>query len=197
MEENREQPIVSITTRLDYEEYKKYANFVHFKEKEFKSVVLSTLFILIPIGFLFLVIYWGLKLIEVSFLGAAMGIFWGTGIFLILFMAQQLCFGYIAFTAVMRTYKQYRRLHEADSHEIFYEDYLLTSCELPEITSNSRISYDYYAEVIETESAFYLAHAIGKNKHGIFPKRYMTPEQQQALRELLMRKFGEKFKGIE
>ena len=197
MEENtvQEQAVVEITTRIDYEEYKKYAKHVHLKGKNILTLAASCLLFLFALVFLLFVIRWGLDFFEFSLSKPIFaGILWGTGFFLFLYLAFTFYFAYMAYFVVKRSYKTYQRAHEADCHEVFYEDYILSRKELPEVASESRIRYDYYTEAVETQSAFYLTIAMGKNTHGILPKSYMTPEQIDALRELLARKFGDKFK---
>ena len=66
--------------------------------------------------------------------------------------------------------------------------------ELPEFIEDRRLRYDYFAQGVETEAAFYLEHAMDKNNHGIFPKKHMTEDQVTALRELFIRQFGSNFK---
>jgi len=194
-EQTTEQPIVEITTRLDYEEFKKYARYVHLRTK---NILLSILSIVLYPTFIFLFllpVVAVLHALGIELPDAALpGILWGLYSFSALFFMFFLYISVMEFRAAIRSYKKHQRYHEADSHEVFYEEFIHTHMELPEITSDHQIRYSYYAEAIETKSAFYLTLTHDKNQHGIFPKKYITEDQTAALRDLFARKFGERFK---
>ena len=189
------QPIVDVTTQLDYKEYKRYARFVHLRTKTILSLVFMS--ITYPLG-LFLVllpVYAVLRELGIELpVTVLSGILWGLYAFAALFVLHSLYVSVIAFRVEMRSWKKYQRHYEADSHEIFFEEYILTHKELPEVASNNRIRYEHYAQAVETKSAFYLTLAMDKNQHGILPKQCMTDDQIAALRDLFARKYGAKFK---
>jgi len=109
----------------------------------------------------------------------------------------------VAFRKVKKDFKQ-----AIESTCAFYESYLFLSYTALEILVQKGIPYSVCLAQ-ETQDAFYLQYPTepntGRNSlrlantnydNVILDKQQLTEEQQQALRELFARKFGEKFKSI-
>ena len=196
MEPTTEQPIVTITTRIDYEAYKLYAKHMRLKSKAFASTVRSYA-VFLPILAAAIV---GLCLIvktDYDLLGTILiGLTSGIWVVLLLFFLFMLYAHHKSLQGEMKFFKKYQRLHEADCVETFYEEYLTNHRELPEFIDDTLYRYEYYTQGVETETAFYLETAMDDQRHGIFPKKYMTEDQATALRALFTRKYGDKFKGM-
>jgi len=106
-------------------------------------------------------------------------------------------------------YGRHREMYQAETLYGFYEDHLKSRCTVMGTLHYRATPYENYTLAIETKSAFNLllpARKFMRNANcdyydpdpygtsAILAKDQLTAEQQQALRELFARKFGEKFK---
>jgi len=121
-----EQPIVTITTRIDYEEYKRYVKFFHLKLKNLGTMAMALLLFSSLLSLVLVAFKYALEAIarlagdaaKVTFVKPALiGLSFGTGIFLLLFTAMMLITTIGTLQAYKRLYKTYQRLHEADCVE--------------------------------------------------------------------------------
>ena len=202
-QEHTEQPIVTITTRIDYEEYKRYVKHIHLKLKGLGKSALTLLLLaglisLLIVEIKFIMVIFAKAVGEVSKAAfvkpALIGLLVGTGAFLLLYMAVTLLGVNGAFQKLKRFYKTNQCVYEADCIETFYEEYLTNHKEFPGCIDDIQFRYEYFSQGVETETAFYLEFAMDKQRHSILPKKCMTEDQITALQELFTRKYGKKFK---
>ena len=200
--EMQEQPVVEITTHIGYEVYQKYLKFtIHARSKNLKTqaLVFALLlpFLLIIIA-LFCFIEWTRASHDAVWgvVGPILiGFICGASLFFVLLLLQTfMTSAVLSSRAGSELYKQKKLEFETESTDVFYEEHIEGEQVLPGITRRWHITYDYYPEIIETDSAFYMTIDIKKSEHALLPKECLAPEQIVILREFFARKFGDNFK---
>ena len=173
MDERNEQAIVELTIHINLDDYKAYHWYWMRKEKPWWPWLMG-----IFLALVLLCAVWSYELPERSVPLIVFGLALAIG----------------AFTRPRRIYKKKRAAFDAHASYVFFEDHLYVQVNDRGSDNEITAQYSRYLWVAETKSAFYLK-TPDKN-YIILPKHCMAPEQINALRELLARKFGERFKGM-
>jgi len=188
-EQNSAQPILMITNRVTPKAYEKF--FMHWMRRRRKGYF----------------IYWGIVLLLI-----AAGVFLGLvnehyGALSILSSFLVLCF---TLYLPKRYYDNHREMYRSQTTYAFYEAHFYSSCDAMGTRHYKATPY-VNCKAAETKSAFYLSlparpfeafywgDYFDPDPYGasaILDKRCLTEDQQQVLRELFARKFGEKFKAL-
>jgi len=185
-----EQPIVTLSVSVTPRAYRQF--FFHWMSHHHKRYwVLLVLCLFLVALFLAL----NLWLLKDSSLGLA-----STWLFLFVFQIQLFYPGHF--------YYRHREMYRSKSHYAFYDAHFHSSCDVAGTRHYKAIPYQQ-CTAVEAKSAFYLYRAAKRvrppyggdivdpdpyNANAILDKEQLTPEQQQALRELFTRKFGDNFK---
>ena len=187
MEGSNGQPIVTASCRLTRKAYRRF--FFHWLLDNRKSYYVSLSFcLLISVAFA----YFYLK---------------DNGLYGFLFLFWL----FFIFLLPKRHFDQHREMYEAETIYVFFEDHLRSRCAAMGTIHYKATPYENFSAAAETKSAFYLTLRIRKpelycwrdqydpdpyNASVILDKQCLTDGQAAALRDLLARKFGEKFRSL-
>jgi len=192
-EQTTEQPIVEAAMRMDWEDYRECDRFYRRQQK--------AQYILMCVLLLFLALYGSFCFSQCVYHGD-LGpwirydfLFWFS---LVLFLLLAVGVAYLIwlFAASRFRFKKQTELLERGYRISFFEDHLLVVHDGPMTQETVEVKYEYYTEAIETDYAFYLRKPRKKLSYAMHCKKYLTPAQQESLRALYTRTFGEKFKTI-
>ena len=186
-EQINEQPIVSLNTRVDFEDYRAFYWFATLRGRRRVQLCVSAAITLAMLGFAAWWLYGCFVYGETELLPHGL-FFVACAVFLIVVRVRMPRIGY---KRMLRVSPEPKGRDYA-----FYEDHLVCSAETAHGVDQSTARYEKYAAAIETVTAFYLEINEKPARYVVIPKRYLAPEQIEQLRGLLMRKFGEKFKGM-
>jgi len=170
----KEQALVEVKANLDMESYKKYYWFFMVRNPWFWIVWSMPLLIALP---------------------SLLSYFSWTS-----FITSGVLFLYMAILFAMGSrlsYKQQSKLNtESDLIYAFYrEDYQITH--IGHLSTGIQTNrYEFIKIAYETKHAFYLRTIDKSRAMYVLDKKYLAPEQIEALRTLFAQRFGEKFKGL-
>jgi hypothetical protein len=185
-EQNSKQPILIITSRVTPKAYRRFFRHgvSHFHKRYWVSLALCLFFL----ALLTAANIWLIKNGSYEF----------TSIWLLVIL--------IALYSPGRFYYMHRAMYKSETHYAFYEAHFCSYCDVLGTRHMKATPYQN-CRAAETKSAFYLYRAAKRSPppdpygndiadpdpYGasvILDKEQLSPEQQQALRELLARKYG-------
>ena len=185
MEENtvQEQPIAECREYSDYASYRSYLYFVRRRQPmAWLNWFAAYCFGPTMSAYLISKYLWYIRLIVFGWLTVVIPLFVIVSLFLIIYMISE----------PRRLFKRGPGRSPFTSITSFYEDRYTFVTTGDNTNLNGSVSYNRIVSTYETKTAFYIKSDV--KGYGFFPKKYFTPEQIDALRELFTRKFGEKFK---
>ena len=204
MELTGAQPIVDVTISTDYEDFK--ASIQDFGVKRSWKTLIGSLVYFVLSVLLAWVIASATRQIHIGeFAGNIVNAystshFWALNYLFSLLPATLLimnireCFVNARSTKLFESYKRVFYI-ESPRRYVFTEGCLIcTYYADPYHHSRIEVAYPHYSETWEGKSLFYLVHP--KVGSILLPKKCFTEEQIIALRDLLARKYGEKFKEV-
>ena len=175
------QPIVEFT---EYPDYEAYRAFYYFSARRRPAFWFNSLcaYIVFPI--------WTIYFFAVHWLWNPWNV--RNSIILLLYILFDIYFVIRAASAPRRIFKHPSNQFTS-SRAAFFEDYFVSVNTDQSGTRDSSHRYDYVAKAYETANAFYFNYT--DKGWGFFPKKFFAPGQVEALRALITRKFGDRFKS--
>jgi len=183
-----EQPIVTLSVSVTQKAYRKF--FWHWIWHNRKGYCVS-----LAISFLMLMLF----MVLFAWLDRDNAHRYVWYMYLLIFLLQ-------AYSS-SRLYNQHQAMYRKQTTYAFFEDHFSSRCDAMG-TRHYKATLYASCKAAEAKSAFYLYYDRKRarppyggesvdpdpyNASAILDKEYLTEEQQQALRELFARKFGEKF----
>ena len=99
---------------------------------------------------------------------------------------------YFQGTGTYRAFRANRAFYETPGTVAFYEAYMTSLCVTDTKRSTQKILYACVKDIYETRTAFYIQ--VKEAPGYILAKKFFSPAQRQALRELFARQLGKRFR---
>jgi len=179
MEENtvQEQPIVEITEHADYKAYRKFLFFTD-RRRPTAWINWFSAYVFVPAMVTYLLYSsWYYNRID--------------PVTLVIIVAYLALIIY-RLTSPRRYFKRNWGPHHTETKTAFHDARFDFASSGQNSNANGSVSYERVARAYETKSAFYLK--FTEKGWGYFPKIFFSDDQALALRDLFIRKFGDKFK---
>jgi len=181
-EQKNEQAIAEVTIIMEWEAFRRFGRFAWFHWPQNIALFIFAIVVMpLMLVFLYIVAFVWPGSDRLAPLTVAL-------------TAAYIAMLYITLTARKRAWRRLSQTQPLPQTYVFYEEQLILTGGMQYAQGTEQIQYELFNRVYETKHAFYMT--LLKTKNFILDKKFFAEDQITALRELLVRKFGDKFKGM-